>query len=54
MVSLSKDVLSRTHVDRKCAFCIRRLGQYSAEQYDAQIFGESILLELLGIEIWVS
>ena len=30
-----KDVLSRTLVNRKCVFCI--LGQYSAEQYDAQI-----------------
>ena len=51
IVSL-KDVLSRTHVNRKCVFCI--LGQYSAEQYDAQIFGESVLLRLLVIEIWVS
>ena len=39
MVSL-KDVLSRTHVNRKCVFCI--LEQYSAEQYDAQIFGQSV------------
>ena len=29
-VNLSKDVLSQTHVNRKCTFCI--LGQYSAEQ----------------------
>ena len=33
-------------------FCILR--QYSAEQYDAQIFGQSVLLRLLVIEIWVS
>ena len=31
--SAVKDVLSRTHVNGNCAFCIRRLGQYSAEQY---------------------
>ena len=30
IVNLSKDVLSQTHVNRKCTFCI--LGQYSAEQ----------------------
>ena len=48
IVSL-KDVLSRTHVNRKCVFCI--LGQYSAEQYDVQIFGKSVLLRLLVIEI---
>ena len=30
------------------------LGQYSAEQYDAQIFGQSVLLRLLVIEIWIS
>ena len=52
IVSLSKDVLSRTNVNRKCVFWI--LGQYSAEQYDAQFFGQSFLLRLLLIEIWVS
>ena len=51
IVSL-KDVLSRTHVNRKCVFCI--LGQYSAEQYDAQIFGQRVLLRPVVIEIWVS
>ena len=51
IVSL-KDVLSQTDINRKSAFCI--LGQYSAEQYDAQIFGKSVLLRLLVIEIWVS
>ena len=30
IAKLSKDVLSQTHVDQKCTFCI--LGQYSAEQ----------------------
>ena len=48
IVSL-KGVLSRTHVNRKGVFCI--LGQYSAEQYDAQIFGQSVLLRLLVIKI---
>ena len=52
LIVCSKDVLSRTHVNRNCAFCI--LGQYSAEQYDAQIFGQSVLLRLLVMEIWVS
>ena len=51
IVSL-KDVLSPMHVNRKWVFCI--LEQYSAEQYDAQIFGQSVLLRLLVIEIWVS
>ena len=51
IVSL-KGVLSRTHVNWKCVFCI--LGQYSAEQYDAQISGQSVLLRLLVIKIWVS
>ena len=50
IVSL-KGVLSRMHVNRKCVFCI--LGQCSAEQYDAQIFGQSVLLRLLVIKIWV-
>ena len=50
--SLKDDVLSLTHDNRKCAFCI--LGQYSAEQFDAQIFGQSVLLRLLVMEIWVS
>ena len=51
IVSL-KDVLSPMHVNRKWVFCIPE--QYSAEQYDAQIFGQSVLLRLLVIEIWVS
>ena len=32
----------------------RILGRYSAEQYDAQIFGQSVLLRLLVTQIWVS
>ena len=47
-----KDVLSPMHVNQKCVFCI--LGQYSSEQYDAQIFGQRVLLILLVIELWVS
>ena len=52
IVSLSKDVLSQTRVNRKCVFWI--FGLCSAEQYDAQIFGQRVLLRLLEKEILVS
>ena len=52
IVILSKDVLSQTCVNRKCVFCI--FGLYSAEQYDAQIFGQRVLLRLLEKEVLVS
>ena len=50
IVSLSKDILSRTQVNRKCLFWI--LGQYSAEQYDAQVFGESSLPTIVTAHIF--
>ena len=46
IVSL-KDVLSRTHVNRKCVFCI--LWQYSAEQFDAQFSGKAFYYSIKTI-----
>ena len=56
IANLSKDVLSRTDVNRKCAFCTH--GQYSAEHYDdikPKFSGQAFYkTEVILVKIWVS